>query len=445
MTRLASGRNRRPGFTLIELLVVIAIIATLIALLLPAVQAAREAARRSQCRNNLKQFGIAMHNYHDVARMFPMAASVYGQAWVNLGAPPGTPGAVYSQAMANAFILLTPYDEQTAFAHAYQWNRAVNSQTVSASTNGIGLTQNALESASASGLYRCPSDTYPASLPGQAATGSGLFDVPINYALSFGVSDVYCWTPKNIPSKERGTFVINGNTRIRDITDGTSSTFAIGEAALGALVATPKWTACRARYCLTPVSFPAGIPATVTAATGIPASEASQVVPMFFQVLVNEESVNNDINQGTGKFWAAGFPLLTGSIAACTMEQLNKNPVTDTFAQLGSVTNPVQFLASSFNTCLSTWDSGVGGPPISLDLTGQGNASNGLPNPTPLAVANANIGSVSNFRSDHPNGGLFLLCDGSVQFLSENIDMSIYTGLSTIQGGETVNGAVGEP
>src|SRR5580658_7014397 len=69
MSRLGSKRTRRAGFTLIELLVVIAIIATLIALLLPAVQAAREAARRSQCRNNLKQFGIAMHNYHDTARI----------------------------------------------------------------------------------------------------------------------------------------------------------------------------------------------------------------------------------------------------------------------------------------------------------------------------------------------------------------------------------------
>ena len=69
--RPISAKSRRGGFTLIELLVVIAIIAVLIALLLPAVQQAREAARRSQCKNNMKQLGLAVHNFHDTVNRFP--------------------------------------------------------------------------------------------------------------------------------------------------------------------------------------------------------------------------------------------------------------------------------------------------------------------------------------------------------------------------------------
>ena len=71
---------RKDGFTLIELLVVIAIIAILIALLLPAVQQAREAARRSTCKNNVKQIGLALHNYHDTHRVFPYGTSHQGRS-----------------------------------------------------------------------------------------------------------------------------------------------------------------------------------------------------------------------------------------------------------------------------------------------------------------------------------------------------------------------------
>ncbi len=114
------------------------------------------------------------------------------------------------------------------------------------------------------------------------------------------------------------------------------------------------------------------------------------------------------------------LPAPPKGVFGCTMEQLNKSPVTDTYTD---IPGGLPYVVSGWNTCDSTWTKGIGqgalgpadplygkaGPPIALSLTGQGNASNGQPNPVPVANTVAEVGSLSNFRSDHPNGGLFLL------------------------------------
>jgi type II secretory pathway pseudopilin PulG len=399
---------------MIELLIVVAISAILIALLLPAVQAAREAARRTQCRNNLKQLGVAFHNYHDVHRMFPqgMTLLVYPEPIV-------TQFSRY-QYMAGAFYMLMPFTEygelfrQKWGGLCYKW-----SQDCIAQYPPFNRT---LQTFTANGLFRCPSSTaLDQSLWYCTPDGLDGGQAPTDYALSHGVNDALCAYEQKIPAIEMGPFGVNRTVRMRDITDGLSNTLAIGEAARGALKH-PKWTVCRGRFCTTPAVW------TKDMSTSSVGMNSIGINRSIGDPLSPEQSINYTHFQ-------IGNTINAAYLIACTMEPINKNPVTDAFPCFG-------FHDFSGSTCLSTW--GANDPTYAYydpdkPTTKYAPRSEDPGGPDPPPVLPFGTHSMPNFRSDHAAGCQFLLCDGSVQFLSENINMTSYAQLSTIAGSETVS------
>ena len=204
--------HSRRGFTLIELLVVIAIIAILIALLLPAVQQAREAARRTQCKNNLKQFGLAIHNYHDVFRIFPPATiHPYGC----------TTGNTSANSHWGWGTLLLPYIEQSGLYNLLGPNgcRMPPGDTL---FGGQAVLQRPLS------VHSCPSDSGPTLNP--YYIGGSTADSA--YARSSYVCSQNVCTAQGVIGTGAGTptaEVINNPVGLRDIVDGTSNTMLISE------------------------------------------------------------------------------------------------------------------------------------------------------------------------------------------------------------------------
>ena len=325
----------KRGFTLIELLVVIAIIAILIALLLPAVQQAREAARRTQCKNNMKQFGLAMHNYHEAHSTFPLGTSV------NFSTSSGG-----GNFISNGIVMMLPYFDQTNLSNLYNQTIAWENQSAAAARTVVTT-------------FVCPSNVGQNPITDSAL---GALSLPVGntfgittYALCRGSNIGWC-SSSNHPSTVRGMFDLNRGAKMRDIIDGSSNTIAMGEAGTG-----PQFRLCEGQGCTTAAS---------------PVVEASQA-------WIVAQPPNTDFKPVLGA---------RASIFGSTADRINKNATTETLIDLAGY---------------STWS-----------LSG--------------------VDATSNFRSQHIGGCHFLYADGSVHFISENVDLGTYQALSTIGGGEVV-------
>jgi len=197
-----SIRVSHRGFTLIELLVVIAIIAVLVALLLPAVQQARESARRTQCKNNLKQLGLALHNYHGAFTRFP-------------------PGAIYDFEKpagndATWISMILPYIDQLPLFNRANWSASF-SATVAPGNPPEEIVSAAIPNMS------CPSD------PVHGKLALGVFRRG-NYAANSGIGPFHSVSNPNDPTRTySGPFTMNSSRSLKDFTDSTSSTIIVAE------------------------------------------------------------------------------------------------------------------------------------------------------------------------------------------------------------------------
>ncbi len=227
---MPARRSSRLGFTLIELLVVIAIIAILIALLLPAVQQAREAARRTQCKNNLKQMGLALHNYHDVYNKLPIGSQV-------------------SYFRANWRSSILPYMDQAPLFNAMtQTPSSKNGYAAGNGNTDSGFnTVNAILNNKLVTVYKCPSavtsafytGTSPVSNNGTTSPNAALGTETAMTMDYVGIGGSYSGVaPFNIDcgatiyggyACNNGLMRIATSAELRDCTDGTSNTMIIGE------------------------------------------------------------------------------------------------------------------------------------------------------------------------------------------------------------------------
>lgn len=271
------SRRRSTAFTLVELLVVIAIIGVMVALLLPAVQATREAARRAQCQNNLKQFGLALLNHEQALGYLPPGARMkIGAAGPEIG--------------VNANVAILPFIEQGAIQTRWQSARPYWEQEPTVLAAPIAL-------------FTCPSNDFQTVSDAafeEVGVPAGVQLATTDYAYSRGATDAWCLS-NDYPLHELGAFHIVGQgyaavTELRQITDGASHTFAMGEAAGG-----DDRTVCTMPGCTQP--------------EGRSRANAPWMIG----------------NLGSAEIAAGGYPY--AGIYGTTREALNKRPVTSTLVE----------------------------------------------------------------------------------------------------------------
>jgi prepilin-type N-terminal cleavage/methylation domain-containing protein/prepilin-type processing-associated H-X9-DG protein len=267
----------RSGFTLVELLVVIAIIGILVALLLPAIQAARESARRSQCTNNLRQFGLALHNYEAAKKRFP-AGLVSNDAG--------------NEIYATAHVALFPYYEESGLDSLWDQKKQFSQQPPEALATVVPG-------------FVCPSNDKenPFVLSVLGNFGMPTIYGATDYVLSKGSTDTFCVTIRDLPRDRRGCFYINLGIRMAEIADGTSKTMTAGEGA-------NNWPLCHGAGCQTPLPDGEGTVAKQAWSIGAAGSIAFESVGIYYSGI-----------------WAS------------TVEPMNKRPVTVSFLDIGALSD----------------------------------------------------------------------------------------------------------